>query len=128
MRIPNHHRLPLLTVVAVGVLTMLAATLLLSWPQSAFAQAQEQGGFTGSRSAHQLDGRVNRPKKYRTILDSAQFWRRPDGYMIERSEDGTTGWKTAGTVTGANIATYPRQGHTTGDGVRNHILLPGFGY
>ena len=101
MRIPNHHRLPLLTVVAVGVLAMLAATLLLSWPQSAFAQDQ-QGNFTELGVPTNLTAGSTGQKSIVLFWIPARSTAAVgNGYMIERSEDGTTGWETAANVSGA---------------------------
>ena len=105
MRIPNNHRLPLLTVVAVGVLAMFAVTILLSWPHSAFAQA-----------AMPLQPPANLVAENTGQLTITLSWTAPTsgaigtGYRVERSEDRRTGWAMVGSgVTGLATTTFSDQ-------------------
>ena len=91
MRIPNHHRLPLLMVVAVGVLAMFAVTILLSWPHSAFAQAVTPLQPPANLAAENT-GQL-------TITLSWTAASLGDGYLVERSEDGRTGWTSTAAMT-----------------------------
>ena len=135
MRIPNHHRLPLLTVVAVGVLAMLAATLLLSWPQVCDSLKNKETSQALGVPTNLTAGSTGQ-RTHRSFLDSAPSSGAilVTGYMIERSEDGRTGWERAG-ITGVDwnwtptvLSRGPSRDMDSDSGVRNHILLPGFGY
>ena len=99
MRIPNNHRLPLLTIVAVGVLAMFAVTILLSWPHTAFAQP-----------VMLLQPPANLVAENTGQLTITLSWTAPTsgatgtGYRVERSEDGRTGWAMMGSAV-AGLAT-----------------------
>ena len=89
MRIPTHHRLPMLTIVAVGVLTMLAATFLLVPPS--FAQEVTSPGAPMGLTATAVGT---------TTIELS--WTAPNegvapitDYKIERSVDSGATWTNA---------------------------------
>ena len=84
MRIPNHHRASPLKVVAVSVLAMLAVTILLSWPHSVSAQAQQV-----LQPPANLTATMTGQKTIVLLWTAAGSG---NGYLVERSENGRTGW------------------------------------